>query len=124
MKQSLKIHAYEVWIGLGVTKEEQALLQPVRFDVTLAFEKPIKGSASDNFDDTVDYVTLTNHIKQVATARSFHLVENVCFLTHQHLSQWLKSQGFNGELITEATKMRPPVPSLQGGVTFTCQSPI
>lgn len=124
MKQTLKINSYEVFMSLGVTKEEQAQLQPVQFDITLHFDKPVKGCATDHLDDAINYAALVSHIKQVATARSFNLIENVCFLTHQHLTEWLKTHGFTGELITAAIKMRPPVPSLQGGVKFTCQSSV
>jgi FolB domain-containing protein len=124
MKQSLKINTYEVWVSLGATKEEQSLLQPVHFSITLHFEKSVKGSASDVLDDTINYAALTSHVKQVATTRPYHLIENLCFMTHQHISQWLKTFGYAGELTTEATKVRPPVPSLQGGVTFACQSPV
>ena len=107
-----------------MTKEEQAQLQPVLFDITLLFEKPVKGCATDNLDDAINYAALVSHIKQVATARPYNLIENVCFLTHQHLTEWLKSHGFSGELVTSATKVRPPIPSLQGGVKFTCQHPV
>lgn len=122
VKQTLKINSYEVYVSLGVTKEEQAQLQPVHFDITLHFNKSVKGCATDNLDDAINYAALVSHIKQVATARAYNLIENICFLTHQHLADWVKTQGFAGELVTEATKVRPPVPSLQGGVKFTCQS--
>ncbi|WP_409479374.1 dihydroneopterin aldolase [Pseudobdellovibrio sp. HCB154] len=124
MKQILRINSYEVWMSLGVTKEEQAQLQPVHFDITLHFEKSVKGSATDHLDDAINYAALVSHIKQVATARSFNLIENLCFITHQHLTDWVRKHGFAGELVTEATKMRPPVPALQGGVKFTCQSSV
>lgn len=122
MKQTLKINSYEVWMSLGITKEEQAQLQAVHFDVTLQFDKAVKGSASDHLDDAIDYAALTNHIKKVALVRSYQLIENICFMAHQHLTEWLKSQGFVGELITEATKLHPPIAGLQGGVKFACQS--
>ena len=124
MRQTLRINSYEVWMSLGVTKDEQANLQPVHFDITLHFDKPVKGSATDNLDDAINYVDLSYHIKKVATARPFNLIENVCFITHQHLTDYLKTHGFTGDLITEATKVRVPVASLQGGVKFTCQSPV
>lgn len=124
MKQTLRINSYEVWMSLGVTKEEQAQLQPVHFDITLHFEKSVKGCATDHLDDAINYAALVSHIKQVATARSFNLIENVCFITHQHLTDWVRKHGFSGELVTEALKVRPPVPSLQGGVKFTCQSTV
>lgn len=124
MKQTLKINTYEVWVSIGATKEEQSFLQPIHFDITLHFDKPVKGSASDVLDDTINYAALASHVKQVATARPYVLIENLCFMTHQHISQWLKSFGYTGDLTTEATKVRPPVASLQGGVTFTCQSPV
>lgn len=124
MKQTLRINSYEVFMSLGVTKEEQAQLQPVIFDITLHFDKAVKGCATDHLDDAINYAALVSHIKQVATARSYNLIENICFLTHQHLTEWVKKHGFTGELVTEATKVRPPVPSLQGGVKFTCQSTV
>ena len=124
MKQTLRINSYEVWMSLGVTKDEQTNLQPVHFDITLQFDKPVKGSASDNLDDAINYVDLAYHIKKVATTRPFNLIENVCFITHQHLTEYLKTHGFTGELTTEATKVRVPVASLLGGVKFTCQSTV
>ncbi|AZZ35924.1 hypothetical protein CIK05_03660 [Bdellovibrio sp. qaytius] len=124
MRQTLKINSYEVWMSLGVTKEEQAQLQPVHFDITLHFDKPVKGCATDHLDDAINYAALVSHIKKVATARPYNLIENICFLTHQHLTEWVKTHGFTGDLVTEATKVRPPVPSLQGGVKFSCQSPV
>jgi len=122
VKQTLKINSYEVWMSLGVTKDEQANLQPVHFDITLQFEKPVKGSASDHLDDAINYVDLTYHVKKVATTRPFNLLENVCFIVHQHLTEYIKTHGFAGELTTEATKVRVPEASLQGGVKFSCQS--
>lgn len=124
MKQTLRINSYEVWMSLGVTKDEQTNLQPVHFDITLQFDKPVKGSASDNLDDAINYVDLTYHVKKIATTRPFNLIENVCFITHQHLTEYLKTYGFAGELTTEVTKVRVPVTSLLGGVKFTCQSKV
>lgn len=124
MKQNLRINSYEVWMSLGVTKDEQTNLQPVHFDISLQFEKPVKGSASDNLDDAINYADLVYHVKKVATTRPFNLIENVCFITHQHLTEYVKTHGFTGELTTEATKVRAPVASLQGGVKFTCQSTV
>lgn len=122
MNQIMKLNKYEVWVSLGCSEEEQSLPQPVLFDVQIHFSQNVKGVITDHLQDTVDYVALTEIIYKVATEKSFHLVEHLCFLVHQHIETYLKKNKIHGYFQTEVVKLRAPVRSLQGGVSFSCQS--
>ncbi|MFN3454513.1 MAG: dihydroneopterin aldolase [Pseudobdellovibrio sp.] len=122
MQQILKVNTYEVWVSLGCSKEEQSFVQPVHFNVSVTFSEAVKGCLTDHLSDAVDYVSLTNRIKNVAQSKSFHLIEHLCFLVHQDLYMWLQQQNYKGVLNTEVKKLRPPVAHVQGGVEFQCQS--
>lgn len=124
MVQTLKINAYEVWVSLGCSKEEQSLAQPVHVDIVLVFKNQCVGAKTDNLIDSLDYVALTNTIKAVAQNKSYQLIEHLCFSIHEKLLLDLKKHNFTGQLTTSAKKIRPPVNSLQGGVEFLCQSEV
>lgn len=122
MTQKMKIRNYEVWVSLGCSGEEQSLTQPVHFNLTIDFNHAVKGCVTDHIQDAIDYFALTEIIKNVSQEKSFHLIEHLCFMVHQHIDTFLKKCKVNGRFTTEAIKLRPPVQSLQNGVEFSCSS--
>ena len=122
MYQKMKIRNYEVWVSLGCLKEEQAYLQPVHFNITIEFNHALKGCVTDRIEDAIDYVSLTEIIKNISQEKSYHLIEHLCFMVHQHIDTYLKKCKISCKYTTEAIKLRPPVQSLQNGVEFSCSS--
>ena len=121
MNSVLNICDYEVWVSLGCSEEEQSLKQPVHFNVQIEFASKILGETTDQLSDAVDYVLLTDILKKSAEAKSYHLIESMCFEATEKISEYLMSQKIKGHLNIRLLKLRAPVPHLKTGVSWTCQ---
>ncbi len=121
MRQTLKINNFEVWVNLGCAVDEQVNLQPVHFSLEIKFLKNLSGFCTDKLTDVIDYVTLTEIIKQTATSKSFHLIEHMNYLVFEKLIYSLKQQQTFADVILTIRKLQVPVESLKDGVEFTCQ---
>ncbi len=122
IKQTLKIKDHQVWTHLGCTTEEQKFTQPVSFTVEIKLHKNLEGANSDQLQDTIDYVMLTDAIKKVAEVKAYHLIEHLCFEVSLKLADILKQIWIQGTLIVQVHKLRVPVENLMGGVVFTCET--
>lgn len=120
--QSLKVQDYEVWVHLGCTSDEQQFTQPVHFTVEIFFLQNLQAVSTDELKDAVDYVVLTNLMKQVALQKYYHLVEHLCYDVTLKLSDFLKEKGVQGKLSVHLRKIRVPVENLRSGVVFTCET--
>ena len=121
VRQTTRINNFEVWVNLGCSTDEQTNLQPVHFSLEIKFLKNLDGCHSDKLTDAVDYVTLTQIIKQTATLKPFHLIEHMNYLVFEKLIQCLMQQQIFAEVILTIRKLRVPVENLKDGVEFTCQ---
>ncbi len=118
---SMKTNDYEVWVSLGCSKEEQSFKQPVLFNLELEFHSAIQGETSDQLNDAVDYVALTDLIKLSAESKSYQLIESMCFEATEKICVFLKQRHVVGLFKLSVLKQRPPVPHIKSGVTWTCQ---
>lgn len=117
----MKIKDYEVWVNLGCGKDEQAYLQPILFQVQIEFDKNILGEKTDRLEDAVDYVAVTDLLKDSAKSKAYHLIEHMCFEATEKVVEYLKSKSISGEISIELTKLRVPVPHLKSGVSWICR---
>lgn len=124
MSSIMKINTYEAWVRLGCLPDEQAYVQPVHFDVEIVFDQAVAAEQTDQINDAVDYVRLTEIIHQTATAKPYHLVEHMCSQVMNKLIVYLFDKRIKGHIKVSLTKLRVPVAHLQAGVTWTCQKDI
>jgi FolB domain-containing protein len=117
----MQIHDYEAWVSLGCSAEEQSLKQPVQFNIQLEFTTKIRGETTDQLADAVDYVMLTDILKQSAESKSYHLIESMCNDVTDKIFVYLSSKKIKGHLNIRLLKLRAPVPHLKTGVSWTCQ---
>jgi dihydroneopterin aldolase len=120
--QNMKVQDYEVWVHLGCTSDEQRFTQPVHFSVEIDFQKPMQAVNTDQLSDAIDYVTLTEIIKEVADHKFYHLVEHLCYDVTVKISDFLKGKLVRGQLKVHMHKIRVPVENLRNGVIFTCST--
>jgi len=122
IKQAMKVEDYEVWVHLGCTRDEQEFTQPVHFTVEIDFHQSLKAVNTDQLTDTVDYVVITNLIKQISHQKFYHLVEHLCYDVTLKLADFLKEKHIQGNLVVHMRKIRVPVENLRSGVVFTCST--
>lgn len=122
MKQSLVIQDYEVWVNLGCSKEEQEYLQPVHYNMELFFEEVVLGCNSDQLADAIDYVAITNILKNVSIEKKVHLIEHLNQKVMLALLEYLKIKNFKGKIKLSVKKIRVPVENLRNGVVFLCET--
>ncbi len=117
----MKINDYEVWVSLGCSKEEQSYKQPVHFNFEIEFYSQVRGETTDQLTDAIDYVALTDLLKLSAESKSYQLIESMCFEATEKVSAYLKECRVVGLFKLSVLKLRPPVPHLKSGVSWTCQ---
>lgn len=116
----MRIKNYEAWVSLGCTQEEQTMVQPVLFNVEILFNSKVLAEETDQLQDSLDYVELTNVIKMVAEKKSYKMIEHMCSSVARALQQSI-GQKYKGTLIVRMQKPRAPVKHLHGGVEWSCQ---
>lgn len=117
----MKINDYEVWVSLGCSKEEQSFKQPVLFNIEIEFHSAVQGETTDQLSDAIDYVAVTDLLKLSAESKSYQLIESMCYEATEKLSAYLKQHHVVGRFKLSVLKLRPPVPHLNSGVSWTCQ---
>ena len=122
MSQVLKIQEFEVWVHLGCSIEEQKMTQPVHFSLDIYLNSPILGATTDNLEDTIDYVRLTEIMKTQASKKNYKLIEHLGLETLNQLCAYLKSKNTFGKLVLSTKKIRVPVENLKNGVVFVCET--
>ncbi len=118
---AMKINDYEVWVSLGCSQEEQSFKQPVLFNLEIEFHIPVRGETTDQLSDAIDYVAVTDLLKLSAESKSYQLIESMCFEATEKISKYLKQHHVVGIFKLSVLKLRPPVPHLKSGVSWTCQ---
>ncbi len=103
-------------VRLGCTAEERALPQPVDLDLAVRFRALPAACASDRLEDTVCYAELIEAARKACVGREFALVERLAQELFTRLRPLVPQ---DAELWLRATKLRPPVEGLAGGVAFS-----
>jgi dihydroneopterin aldolase len=102
-------------VRLGCSEAERAAPQPVDLDLAVRFPAPPPACASDRLEDTVCYAELIEAARKLCAGREFALVERLAHELFTHLRGLVPA---GAELWLRATKLRPPVDGLSGGVAF------
>ena len=111
----LQIQNFKTWVSLGCTSEERSFLQPIEVDIDLKFQTPPPGTQSDRLEETVCYAELCTAIEAVAKSKPYALIEHL----GQMIFELIKEKwGSQGQLQIRIHKLRPPVPHLNGGVSY------
>lgn len=108
-------------MSLGCTKEEQSLTQPVLFNIEILFTSKVLAETTDQLQDSLDYVALTDTIKTAAEKKSYHMVEHLGFNVAEALKNKIRGQYEGSTLIVRAHKLRAPVKNLRDGVEWSCK---
>jgi len=103
-------------VRLGCSAAERAVPQPVDLDVAVRFAELPIACASDKLEDAICYVDLIDAARAACAGREFQLVER---LAHELFGRLRPLVPPGAGLWLRATKLRPPVVGLSGGVAFS-----
>lgn len=117
----MKIKNYEVGVSLGCTPAEQSLIQPVLFNIEIFFNTQVLAETSDRLQDSLDYVELTDVVKQVAEKKSYQMIEHLGFSVAIALKEKVASTYPGSQMIVRTHKLRAPVKNLRDGVEWSCK---
>ncbi len=120
---NILINDLRIWIHLGCGEAEKENAQLVSFNIELIFKTPPGSLITDNLDDTVCYLKLTQAIQNLCKERRFNLIEHLAHEVSQTLVTLLTGKNI-AELKIAVHKLAPPVPGVHGGVIFTYASKI
>lgn len=98
------IEGLEVYGHHGVAQEEKVLGQRLLYDVRLTIDD-CKAARTDAVGDTVDYTEVIDLITEVATVRSYSLLERLAQLTAEAILERFPVD----EVWVQVTKPHPPV---------------
>ena len=99
------IEGLEIYGHHGVPPEERVLGQRLLYDVRFTIEE-CEGAESDRVEDTVDYTEVIDVITEVATVKSYSLLERLAQVTAETI---LKKFPLLDEVWVQVTKPQPPV---------------
>ena len=112
----LEFRGARLEVRLGCSAEERAVPQAVDLDLAVRFRALPVACASDRLEDTLCYAALIDAAREACAGREFKLVER---LAHELFGCLRKLVPEEAELWLRATKLRPPVEGLHGGVAFS-----
>lgn len=112
---SIALQGLELSVFLGWPSRERAQKQVVTLDVIIDFAAPPTACKTDQLDDTYCYDTLVNHIKQMADARSFRLIEHLGHEIYDLIKQFIQQAETK---ISIRLVKKPTIENLVGGVAF------
>ena len=95
----------------GCGDKEKEHPQPFRVDVILMGDFS-KASAADYLDDTVDYRTVIEAVKQVIQGDSVNLLETLA----ERIAESLLSTPMIQTIRVKVAKLQPPIPEFDGTV--------
>ncbi len=112
----LEFRGARLEVRLGCSAEERKLPQAVDLDLAVRFHELPIACASDKLEDALCYAELIDAAREACAGREFHLVER---LAHELFGRLRMLVPPGAELWLRATKLRPPVEGLTGGVAFS-----
>lgn len=118
----LEINDFRFPAFIGWTDAEMALPQTLRLDLRVNFSAKPQACLSEKLSDTFDYEPLVNSIRNIGREKSFRLLEEASEFFNSVIAAEVKNHsGLTYEF--SLTKVNPPVPGLEGGVTFVRTGP-
>jgi dihydroneopterin aldolase len=112
----LEFRGARLEVRLGCSAAEREKPQAVDLDLAVRFAELPIACASDKLEDTLCYAELIDAARAACAGREFHLVER---LAHELFGRLRVLVPPGAELWLRATKLRPPVEGLSGGVAFS-----
>ena len=108
-------------MSLGCTQEEQSLTQPVLFNIEISFATKVLAEDTDRLPDSLDYVEITDLVKEIAEKKSYNMIEHLGFSVTETLQKKIGSQYPGSTLTVRTHKLRAPVKNLHDGVEWSCK---
>lgn len=112
----LSVTGLRLNLFVGCLAEEKLCRQPVDIDFSFFFPAAPKGCASDKLDETICYARCIAVIREMTQKRHFYLLEHLGFEIHTALSDVVPEDVC---IQVRVTKPHPPLPEVNGGVSFT-----
>jgi len=123
-KFSLLVSDLRIWVHLGCGEEEKKHPQLVSLDIEVVFSSMPDAIFTDNIDDTVCYLAISESIQQLCNQTRFNLIEYMSKEVHNSVSKALLSKfGIVSLIKVSLRKVSPPVPGLHGGVFAIYSAP-
>ena len=130
---TLEIKSLTLPVHLGQSKEERDKPQEVVFHITVGFRTAPKEEQTDHLNqtgqrggeeqaqssiqDSVCYFALCESVQKLVTKNRFCLIEKLANTVLENLKVLLPEKA---SLKVCVHKVKPPVPFLKGGVSYTC----
>ncbi|MBS0235879.1 MAG: dihydroneopterin aldolase [Proteobacteria bacterium] len=111
-----------MWVRLGCTPEERAYVQPISVQITLHMQNTPPGCNSDLLEETYCYQAMIERVELALKDRQFNLVEHLGMTIWEWVRLYIDEAAIDdcgAALEVSVTKLNPPIPNLNGGVTFT-----
>ncbi|MBC7292650.1 MAG: dihydroneopterin aldolase [Thermoleophilia bacterium] len=110
------INGLEVYGHHGVSQEEKVLGQRLYFDIRLTLTD-CKAAWTDRVEDTVDYTEVLDLVVDVATTRSYSLLERLAQLVAEAVLEKFPVDAVQ----VRVTKPHPPVACALSGVAASVE---
>ncbi len=112
----LRVHDLSLNVNLGVRAEERAVPQEVRVSLELRFASPPMAEQTDELADAICYSALCKHLRRVASAKEYGLIEHLAAASLEVLQTHLEGRA---TIALKLQKVRPPIEGLLGGTSYT-----
>ena len=116
MYSILEIKSLTLPVCLGQSLKERESPQEVVFHITIGWPSPLKEEQTDHLKDSVCYFTICERVRKLIAQQSFSLIERLAGAVWEDLKKILPQEA---SLKVCVHKVRPPVPFLKGGVSYT-----
>ena len=112
---SITLNKLKLTVHLGWPDAEQVHEQIILVDVIIHFHTLPAACQSDQLAETYCYDQLIHHIKEVATAKVYRLIEHLGYEIYQAIKRMVTTSAH----IQVNLLKHPAIPDLTGGVTFS-----
>lgn len=114
MSDQLTVQGIEFSSYIGISEDERRILQPMRVDVELGYQKKAFASAaqSDDISKAVDYARAVDCIIQIGTHGEYRLVERMA----QKMVQALFTELAVADVTLWVRKVKPPIKDVHDSV--------
>lgn len=117
MYSLLEIKSLVLPVHIGLSPEERQEVQDIAFHITMGFTQAPKDEQTDKLENSVCYFKVCEQIKKLTQENTFFLIEKLGFCVLTELKKLLPS---DVRVRVCVHKIKPPIPYLKGGVSYTC----